>query len=218
MWLNWLADLFTWWIFNALEAFELKVTDISFSFNSGNFLIVNLWSTGWTFTHNHSLLDVFNANTDDSLLKILISTIVIFIFVFIFHLLPLIFNIITFDFSNIFILTSLRLLSRRSVSSANSVGAPLRFHHACADLVLVLLVGTLLTLLTPEHVSLSLSLFLLVLFKISVVTSHWYMRNIRNSLIQPFNVIFNRKRIFKNVISVVFLWLSTFLSVFYGST
>ena len=75
---------------------------------------------------------MFNANSDDGLLEVLISAIIELIFIFIFHLLSLILNIVLVARSlpDIFVLASLRLLGRRSVSAADSVGASLRFDHA----------------------------------------------------------------------------------------
>lgn len=182
--LNWLAYLFAWWIFNALKTFVLKVSNVAFFFNSSDLFVIDLrMSTSCTFAHDHSLLYVFDPNTDDGLLEILVSAIVIFIFIFIFHLLSLILNIITFYFSNVFILTSFWLLSCCSVSSANSVGASLRFYHTGADLVLEFLIRALPTFLAFESCISFARLFLLMLLKISVVTSHWDMWNIRNSLI-----------------------------------
>ena len=121
---------------------------------------------------------MFNADSDDRLLEVLISAIVEFVFVFIFHLLSLILDIViaALGFPDIFILASLGLLGRRSVPSANSVGASLRLDHPCADLILLLLVGALSALLViPKDVWLRLGLFLLVLFQISIVTPHRYV-------------------------------------------
>jgi len=88
-------------------------------------------------------------------------------------LLSLIFDIITFDFSDIFVFAPLRLFGICSVSTADSVGASLRFTHAYADLVTVLLICALPTLFTlVVSIAVGFRLFLLVLFEISVVTSH----------------------------------------------
>lgn len=183
--LNWLTDLFTWRILYTFETFELEISDVSFLFDSSDLLVIDLLlSTCCTFTHHHSLLDMFYPNTDNSLLEILISAVVILIFIFIFHLLSLIFDIITFDFSDIFVFAPFRLFGICSVSTADSVGASLRFTHAYADLVTVLLICALPTLFTlVVSIAVSLRLFLLVLFEISVVTSHRNVWNIWNCLI-----------------------------------
>ena len=185
MWLNRLTYLFAWWILNAFKAFEFKITNITFFFNSNDILVVDLlMSTSCTFTHDHSLLHVFNSNSNDCLLEILVSAIVIFVFIFIFHLLSLVFNIVTLGLSNVFVFTSFRLLGGCAMSSANSMGASLRFNHTSADLVWKLLICALLRLLTFECCIVTFALLLfVVLFEVSVVTSHRNMRNIWNSLI-----------------------------------